>query len=464
MRLTWHILRMHIGPFFFGTAVVVFIFFLQFVFKTLDELVGKDLSYGVIAELYTYNLAWMLVLAVPMGVLFATLMAYGKLSGQNELTIIKSAGGSAFRAMFPAILGGTLLFVLLQYFNDRILPETNHKAYVMLTDIKQLRPTAIIEPGQFSSLEGYSILAREVDRERDVLSDVTIYQRQGPNLSLLNARRAEIAYNRDLTKILMTLHEGEAQRLNRNNPGEFRRFAFREYRITINTSGQKFEQTDPTTFGRTDRTMNIEQMQAIVDTSDAQRERAEQELEEVMAEQGIAGESTPVDSGNVDQASTGMTRTQAAQAALGRLAGIRGEMQRISGSIERARKESNKYLVEIHKKYSIPAACLIFVFVGAPLGIVVRRGNFGVSAVIALGFFVIYWACLVVGEKLADRDILSPALGMWLGDIIVGALGAYLTILVSRETVLLRFEFPRIKRFLRIVSGRGKRPLPEQTV
>ena len=210
MRLTWHILRMHIGPFFFGTAVVVFIFFLQFVFKTLDELVGKDLSYGVIAELYTYNLAWMLVLAVPMGVLFATLMAYGKLSAQNELTIIKSAGGSAFRAMFPAILGGTILFAMLQYFNDQILPETNHKAYVMLTDIKQLRPTAAIEPGQFSSLEGYSILARQVDREKDVLENVTIYQRQGPNLSVLNAGRAEIAYNKDLTKILMTLYDGEA--------------------------------------------------------------------------------------------------------------------------------------------------------------------------------------------------------------------------------------------------------------
>ncbi|MGE3801051.1 MAG: LptF/LptG family permease [Candidatus Kapaibacterium sp.] len=454
MRLTWHILRMHIGPFFFGTTVVVFIFFLQFVFKTLDELVGKDLSYGVIAELYTYNLAWMLVLAVPMGVLFSTLMAYGKLSAQNELTIIKSAGGSAFRAMFPAILGGTVLFAMLQYFNDQILPETNHKAYVMLTDIKQLRPTAAIEPGQFSSLEGYSILARQVDREKDVLESVTIYQRQGPNLSVLNAGRAEIAYNKDLTKILMTLYDGEAQRINRNNPGEFRRFAFREYQLTINTSGQKFEQTDPTTFGRTDRTMNIAQMQAIVDTSNVHRERAEEELEEVIEEQ-----KRLIDSGQVAVASTGMTRSQAAQAALGHLAGIRGELQRISGSIQRARKETNKYLVEIHKKYSIPAACLIFVFVGAPLGIVVRRGNFGVSAVIALGFFVIYWASLVVGEKLADRDILTPALGMWLGDIIVGAMGLYLTILVSRETVMLRLDFPRIKRLLRFFSRKRNVPI-----
>ena len=454
MRLTWHILRMHIGPLLFGTAVVVFIFFLQFVFKSLGDLVGKELSYGVIAELYAYNLAWMLVLAVPMGVLFSTLMAYGKLSGQNELTIIKSAGGSAFRAMLPAILGGIILFAGLQYFNDKILPETNHKAYVMMTDIKQLRPTAVIEPGQFSRLEGYSILAREVDREEDILTDVTIYRRQGPKLNLLNARRADIAYDQSLTKILMTLYDGEAQQINRNAPGEFRRFAFREYKITINTSGQKFEETDPTKFGRTDRTMNIAQMQEVVDSARARQGRAENELSEIMEKQvNRDSVATPVQND--------IPRSQAAQAALGRLAGIRGELQRISGSIEQARKDADKHLVEIHKKYSIPAACLIFVFVGAPLGIVVRRGNFGVSAVIALAFFVLYWACLVVGEKLADRDVLSPALGMWLGDIIVGVLGIYLTILVSRETVLLRFDFPKLKRFMRIISGKRKMPEPD---
>ena len=446
MRLTRHILQMHIGPFLFGTAVVVFIFFLQFVFKTLEELVGKDLSYGVIAELYVYNLAWMLVLAVPMGVLFATLMAYGKLSGQNELTIIKSAGGSAFGAMMPAIVGGTILFVLLYLFNDRVLPETNHKAYVMLTDIKQFRPTAAIEPGQFSSLEGYSILAREVDRENDILGEVTIYQRQGPQLSLLNARRAELSYNKDLTKVLMTLYDGETQRVNRNAPGEFRRVAFREYRITITTRNQTFEQTDPTAFGRTDRTMNIARMQEIVDTSRAEQKRRLLELKEIAMKDSVMEE----DQKRNDTAhTTAITQSQAAQLALGRLAGLRGELQRVSGSIERARKEANKYLVEIHKKYSIPAACLIFVFVGAPLGIVVRRGNFGVSAVIALGFFIIYWACLVAGEKLADRDVLHPALGMWLGNLIVGGFGAYFTILVSRETVSLRFDFPRLKRLFR---------------
>jgi lipopolysaccharide export system permease protein len=102
--------------------------------------------------------------------------------------------------------------------------------------------------------------------------------------------------------------------------------------------------------------------------------------------------------------------------------------------------------VEIYKKYSIPAACLVFVFVGAPLGILVRRGNFGVSAAIALGFFVVYWSCLVSGEKLADRAVLPPSVAMWMADVVIGALGVYLTILVSRETVTFNFEFNWLKR------------------
>lgn len=448
MRLIRYILRMHIGPFLFGTFAVVFIFLLQFIFKFLNDLVGKGLSYWVIGKFIFYNLAWMLVLAVPMGVLVSTLMSYGKLSGNNELTIVKSAGASAFRAMAPAIIGGALLFLGLYLFNDKILPETNHKAYVMQTDIKQFRPTAIIEAGRFSTLEKYSILARQVDREKDILHQVTIYGKQGPVMNSINARVAEIAYNADMTKILMTLRDGEVQRINRNAPGEFRRFAFREYRMTLNTSGQQFRQSDPTSFGRTDRTMDIAQMQERVDTAEAQQKRAEEQLAVVIDRQFRSRR---------DNTATGeapvISRGQGATAALAGLAGVRGELQRLGGDVERGRKEANKYLVEIYKKYAIPAACLIFVFVGAPLGIVVRRGNFGVSAVIALGFFVVYWACLVAGEKLADRDVLHPALAMWLGDIVIGALGVYFTLLVSRETVTMRFEFPRLRKLFRMRSA-----------
>jgi lipopolysaccharide export system permease protein len=103
-------------------------------------------------------------------------------------------------------------------------------------------------------------------------------------------------------------------------------------------------------------------------------------------------------------------------------------------------RQIDQYMVEVHKKYSIPAACLVFVLIGVPLGIISRRGGFGVAATLSLGFFILYWACLIGGEKLADRDILSPFLGMWSANIAIGLMGLYLTIRIGRETLLINWE------------------------
>ena len=103
-------------------------------------------------------------------------------------------------------------------------------------------------------------------------------------------------------------------------------------------------------------------------------------------------------------------------------------------------KQIDQYKVEIHKKYSIPAACLIFVLIGAPLGIMARRGGFGIAATLSLGFFVLYWAFLVGGEKLADRNIMSPFWGMWSANILLGILGIYLTLRIGRETVVINWS------------------------
>lgn len=445
MRLTWYILRLHIGPFLFGTSAVVFIFLLQLIFKYINELVGKGLSYWVILQFVAYNIAWMLVLAVPMGVLVATLMAYGKLSGNNELTIVKSSGGSAFRAILPAIVGGALLFLTMYLFNDRILPETNHRAMVLQSDIMQLKPTFAIDPGRFSTLQGYSILARDVDRSRDELKNVTIYGQEGDFLNVINAKRAELRFNTDASKMMMSLHDGEMHVVNRRNKNEFRKISFVNHQVTVNVSGFNFNRSDPSSFGRTDRTMNISTMWAVADTALAQSGRINRKIDSLL---GVQFRTMPNVSPLGIPAET-KTRRAAAGAALGQLALVRGQLESESMSRNEQIRSANQYLVEIHKKYSIPAACLVFVFVGAPLGILVRRGNFGVSASIALGFFIIYWSCLVAGEKLADRAILSPAVAMWMANGVIGILGTYLTILVSRETVTFNFEFRWLRRLMR---------------
>jgi lipopolysaccharide export system permease protein len=119
-------------------------------------------------------------------------------------------------------------------------------------------------------------------------------------------------------------------------------------------------------------------------------------------------------------------------------------------------RQIDGYMVEVYKKFSIPTAAIVFVFLGAPLGIMARRGGFGIGATLSLGFFVMYWAFLIGGEKLADRDILSPFWGMWSANIVLGILGILLMIRIGRETVVLRFDALR-----RLIPKRFQSKLPE---
>jgi len=440
MRISWYILRHHIGPFIFGTSVVVFVFFLQFLYKVLNDLLGKGISPWVIGKFFAFSLAWMIVLAVPMGMLMASLMAYGKISGSNELTIIKASGGSAFRAMLPSIIAGLVVYGLLFLYDDRVLPETNHRAYVMQNDIRQVKPTLAIEPGRFSQIQSYSILARRVDHERNVLYEVTVYQQDGDRTTVINAQSATLRFNGPMDRMVMTLHNGEIQQVDRRNSGSYRIIAFGDHRVIVATSGFGYAGTDPTAIGRNDRTMSIDSMRAAVDRSEKNMEYAERRIDSLLVLNGV--DSAKLARGEID-------RPGAVSMVSGKSPLVKTQLESERSAIEGQQHVANQFLVEIHKKYAIPAACLIFVLVGAPLGIVVRRGNFGVSATIALGFYILYWASLVSGEKLADRSVLPPWLAMWQGNIVIGLLGIYLIWSVSRERQAFSFDFGWLRRLVR---------------
>ncbi|MBC8144265.1 MAG: LptF/LptG family permease, partial [bacterium] len=243
----------------------------------------------------------------------------------------------------------------------------------------------------------------------------------------INAKQARMEFNREFTKLQMSLSRGEVQQINRRDPSLFRKFTFGEYAVTVPTSGYQFAQSDPGAISRSDRTLNIDSMRAIADTAMASSLRAAGRIDTALrAIIWMPGtDSLPAPA-----------KGEEANAALMQFGMARSTIELESGMRSSDLRRANQYLVEIHKKFSIPAACLVFVLVGAPLGIVVRRGNFGVSAAIALAFFVVYWACLILGEKLADRLLLSPFVAMWMANFVIGAIGVYLTILVSREVVL----------------------------
>ncbi|HZW40448.1 MAG TPA: LptF/LptG family permease [Ignavibacteriaceae bacterium] len=439
MILYKYILKNHFAPFLFAAATLMFIFLLQFMMKFADKLVGKGLDTFVVIQLIVYNLAWMVVLVVPMAVLVSSLMAFGAMSQNNEVTIMKSSGVSLYRMMVAPLAAGAVVGYLLLLFNNDVLPDANHQAKNLMQDISRKKPTLSLEPGVFSQeVSNYAILVRGIEKSSNKITDVTIYDYTNPNkVNVVTAKEGNIFFSGDQTKLIMDLREGEIHETNAGQTKLYRKLVFNKHRIAMNADQFSFQQSSPIG-NRGDRELSSKDMRAVVDSL-SQIKKGYIDIYTKETSKSIYKENTPFRK-NFPQQSINYIRV---------IENIRNAKNITLSNVNRIQYmqgEIDKYKVEIHKKYALPAACIIFVLIGAPLGVMVRKGGFGVAAGISLFFFLIYWAFLIGGEKLADRNLLSPFLGMWAANFIIGIIGVFLMIRSAKEIV--NINISNWKRFI----------------
>jgi lipopolysaccharide export system permease protein len=437
-----HILRAHLAPFFGSFFIVMFLFLLQFVMKFMDQLAGKGLSGAVIIELMMLNLAWMVVLAVPMAVLVATLMAFGGLSSNSEITAMKAGGVSLYAMMAPVVAASLLVTYSMIEFNNTVLPEANHRLKTLLMDIHRKKPTLTLIPGLFSQdLPGYSILVRKTFEESNNLEGVTIFDHTDPSKNVvITARRGILSFSADYRKLVMDLYDGEIHELSLTKSLQYRKVLFARQKIATHAEGFDFERSSTNAFSRGDRELSAGVMRYIVDSLKQQlggMEKGIASFKEENLNRLLTGSPGPRSSPNqnewrsIDQYTSASSQIMMEQSIVEARFANYDYLLRII----------KEYLVEIYKKYSIPWACFVFVLIGAPLGVMARRGGFGVAASLSLGFFLLYWASLIGGEKLADREIMEPWVGMWMANIFMGILGVLLTLRINRENVELNLDF-----------------------
>lgn len=463
-----HLLRSHIAPFLLGSFTVVFLFFFQFLILNLDKLIGKGLDNITILQLISYQMPAFIVLAIPMGVLFSTIMAFGSMSANHEITIIKSSGGSLLSMMIPVLIMASGITLFNFWLNNEVLPDSNHASKLLLSDIQEKKPTFALEKGQFSTqLDGFTILPRDIDSARGLMHALTIYDnRDAIRKSIITADSGYIRFDKKSEKMVMDLYYGEIIQYSENKVTNLQKIDFDTYRLFIETSGFNLNRSTESEDSRGDRELKIADMQKRVDNFINKEwklrhnvnKRIKEHLAFITSYHKFEGKpdapaqnfSDDIFSPREPQSSTVVydTLEQTAVMAsfnetqpLGR-AGIQSELLNLYNAvfidvqmIRSHQNEQKAYLVEIHKKYAIPFACIVFALVGCPLGIRTRGGNFGLSAAFSLGFFILYWACLIAGEKFADRGLLSPWLGMWMGNIIVGLLGIILTFKVNYDNL-----------------------------
>lgn len=396
--------------------------------KYIDQLVGKGLSWWVITQLITLNLAWMVTLAGPMAALVAALMAFGSLSSTNEVTVMQSSGISQIRLILPVLLFSGILCYGLIEFNNKVLPEANHQVRVLMNDIQKTRPVFIIEPGKFTDdISGYNLLVKKTYENSNKLEGIFIIDNSGPNYSNnLTADSGVINFTKDYSKILMELYSGEIHQISKKNYGsDYRKVKFEKHVVTIDAQGFGFSQSDDNAFSRGDRELSADSMRNVI--SAIKSNEIKDKDQSILHAQQLARDFTALNYKTDMRDSLAVLGIKSIAASLqNRYSGLKSKYFN-QKNFERANnKQADMYLVEIYKKYSIPFACIIFVLVGAPLGIITRRGGFGVAAGMSLGFFLLYWACLIGGEKLADRELISPFLSMWAANFLLGLTGLFL--------------------------------------
>jgi lipopolysaccharide export system permease protein len=430
-----YILKAHLGTFFFAFVTIMFVFILSFLTKFLERLIGKGLDFSIIAEVVALQSAWMVGLAVPMAALVSTVMAFSSLTNSTELTVMRSGGISIYRLVAPVLIAALGLSLLMERFNNVMMPEANYKANALFADITRLKPGLGIDKNAFSDvIKGYSIMVKDIDNTTGELRDIVLYDRGRPNVrTVILAARGSIQFSSDYRYLILTLEDGQVHELTLPRMDRYRKMVFAKNRYVFDATGYGFERTEEQNRRRGGKELSAADLLAMAREfhlkSDVAENSIDKGIEQLRTEIATIRRRRDASASSLAALPPAVTgrAIEAVDAMLDDLSARIGQMQQNRDSF-------NDYMVEYHKKYSLAFACLVFAVVGAPLGVMARRGGFGAGAALSLFFFVLYWVLMIVGEKIADRGVLLPAIAVWLPNLILTGSGLFMLNRLSHST------------------------------
>ena len=429
--------------------MITFILFVNFLLRAIDRFLGKGLDLITILEYLFLNLAWILALSVPMAVLLATLMTFGRLSEDNEINAMRASGIGFLTIMRAPILFGAIITLLLIYFNNFILPEMNFKARLLSGDIYRKRPDMNIEPGIFlDNLPDYSMIIGGKSK-KGTMTDVRIFSKGSKETQTsIHANSGILSTLEDA--FLLSLYDGEIHELGQKDYTNYRRIIFDKHIINIPAKDLLLNRRDST--NRSDREMTVPMIIKKINSYEKRLNIVYKRLsgnffrtigDSILPSSIEQGKQIIENNLYKIRGNTTLTKAQIIKKEK-RLKNLERQINNEFNLIKSYNKSKNKYGVEIHKKFSLPVACILFVLLGAPLGVMSKKGGFAVSTSLSFGFFLIYYVLLIGGEEMADRNILSPSIGMWSPNLIIFCFAIYLLIHTIREKSPIRIRFPII--------------------
>ncbi|MDE5624215.1 MAG: LptF/LptG family permease [Alistipes sp.] len=454
------VLKAYLGPMILTFFIVMFVLMMNFVWRYIDELVGKGLSAGIVIELMTYAMANMLPLGLPLAVLLAAIMTMGNLGENYELLAMKSAGLSLVRITQPLLIFVSLIAVGSFFIGNNLVPYANKKMYSIISDIRQQRQTLEFRDGLFfNGLDDMSIRVGHQDPDTHLLYDVLIYDNRPTNRGNMNTIVADSGYIRlsdDRRSLLVTLYNGETYEQTRNGQwytkSALRHHTFDLQKQEIPMDGFVMERSDNNISNS--QTKNIVQLQDDIDSLEIKVNTATTNSYEPLLKEQIFVRDHNVlplpDSLRIDKSGF---RDMLAADSIARLS-LR-EKERIWNQARSLAKNSRNMFsfdettakealnqlyrskVEWHKKVSLPASIIIFFLIGAPLGAIIRKGGLGLPVVVSVIFFVVYYIISLSGEKQVKEGNWEAVWGMWISSFILTPIAVYLTYKATNDSALL---------------------------
>ncbi|WP_346854699.1 LptF/LptG family permease [uncultured Draconibacterium sp.] len=469
-RLHLYVIRSFLGPFFMTFFIVLFILLMQFLWKYVDDLVGKGLDFSVLGEMMFYASFALLPLAFPLAMLLASIMTFGALGENYELVAMKASGISLVRIMRPLVVIAILITGVAFYFANNVLPETNLRFSTLLYSVKKQRPELVLQAGVFTNeMDGYSIKVGTKNNTTKMLYDLLIYDHTGnkANESVTVADSGFLRITEDKRYMVLDLYNGvnyqEQKSENKNNKDNhaYQRNQFDAQTIRVRVKDFEFDRKDESIFKNQYRMLNISQLMLMEDTlQDDYYTRLRNYMMQLNVTPHLSKKmynlTVPHDSlkrdevvevadsiFNFDEHFERIDKWVKADIAKTALNDARGVVQNLSmyeGQLYLKKKTLNKYKMERHRKYTLSIAVLIFFFIGAPLGAIIRKGGLGMPVVVSIFLFILYYIVSMSGEKTAREDVWNMINGMWFSSYIFFPIGVWLTFKAATDSSIMTAE------------------------
>lgn len=480
-RLYLLILRTYLGPLILTFFIALFILVMQFLWKYIDDLVGKGLPWHVVGQLLFYASTTFVPLALPLAILLSSLMTFGNLGERYELVAIKSAGISLSTVMRPLVVLSVLISIFAFFFSNNVLPVTNLKFKSILFDVRQQKLALNIRDGIFyNGIDGFVMRFGKKEKDDITIRDVMIYDhssRMG-NTTVTRADSGKMVQSADGSILELTLFNGykyDEKGEKRNDLRKpFQRTYFREQYKRFDLSQFKMMRTNEALFRNHYQMLNLKQLTTSEDSIRKEigirQEGWLQSTEKSFyfnsqLDSGrIKITEKPVEVSNRLPAFRDMSKDDILKAHESSLNAARNTLNNIE-YVRNDLKEREvllyKHEVEWHRKFTLSFACLVLFFIGAPLGAIIRKGGLGLPLIISVIFFVIYHVISMTGEKSVKAGQLEAVYGMWLSSAVLLPLGVVLTIKATTDSPL--FDPDVWKRFFIGILAKFKKPSTNTT-